>query len=118
MRKVTNYGDDTVYFVSYAKLPQEISATYIHKVVGLGFLINTKTGVIEDIMVTLISDLCKEFLAYLMVGHNIKKDGVDELIRKVDERFFGHSQKAIIVAIRGNYSRYLQWEDENKNRKN
>ena len=116
MRKVIDYGEDTIYFVSYAKLPQDISATYIHKVVGLGFLINTKTGIIEDVMVTLISDLCKEFLAFLMVGHNIKKDGVDELIKKVDERFFGHSQKAIIVAIKGNYGRYLQWEEEKNNK--
>lgn len=112
MRKVIDYGEDTVYFVSYSKLPQEISATYVHKVVGVGFLINTKTGIVEDVMVTLISDLCKEFLAYLIVGHNIEKYGVDEIINKVEKRFFGGSQKAIVVGIKGVYSRYLQWKKE------
>lgn len=112
MRKTIDYGEDTVYFVSYSKLPQEISAAYVHKVVGVGFLINTKTGIIEDVMVTLISDLCKEFLAYLIIGHNIKKDGVDEIVSKVEKRFFGGSQKAVVVGIKGVYSKYLQWEKE------
>lgn len=112
MRQVPDFGEDTVYFVSYAKLPDNTSATHLHKVVGVGFLINTKTGIIEDVMVTLISDLCKEFLAYLMIGHNIEKDGVDGLVEKVEKRFFGYSQKAVIVAIKGVYKRYLQWKQE------
>ncbi len=112
MRKVIDYGEDTVYFVSYSKLPQEISATYVHKVVGVGFLINTKTGVIEDVMITLISDLCKEFLAFLIIGHNIERDGIDGIVDKVEKRFFGGSQKAVIVGIKGVYSRYLRWKNE------
>lgn len=112
MRTVINYGEDTIYFVSYSKLPQDISAAYVHKVVGVGFLINTETGIIEDAMVTLVSDLCKDFLAYLIIGHNIERDGIDGIIEKVEKRFFGHSQKAVIFAIKGVYSRYLQWKEE------
>lgn len=112
MRKTIDYGEDTVYFVSYTKLPQEISAAYVHRVVGVGFLINTKTGIIEDVMVTLISDLCKEFLAHLIVGHNIERDGVNEIVEKIEKRFFGASQKAVVVGIRGVYARYLQWKEE------
>ena len=52
MRQVRDFGEDTVYFVSYAKLPDNTSVTNLHKVVGVGFLINTKTGIIEDVMVT------------------------------------------------------------------
>ncbi|NLX62125.1 MAG: DUF3870 domain-containing protein [Tissierellia bacterium] len=114
MRQVPDFGEDTVYFVSYARLPENTSASYLHKVVGVGFLINTKTGIIEDVMVTLLSDLCKDFLSYLMIGHNIDKYGVDELIEKVEKRFFGYSQKAVVVAIKGVYKRYLEWKKENK----
>lgn len=112
MRQVPDFGEDTVYFVSYARLPDNTSATHLHKVVGVGFLINTKTGIIEDVMVTLISDLCKDFLSYLLIGHNIDRDGVDALVEKVEKRFFGYSQKAVIVAIKGVYKRYLQWKKE------
>lgn len=114
MREIKDYGPDTIYFVSYSKLPDDISVTYVHKVVGVGFLINVKTGIIEDVMVTLISDLCKDFLAYLIIGHNIDRDGIDELVDRVEKRFFGSSQKAIIVNIKGVYSRYLQWKNTNK----
>jgi hypothetical protein len=114
MREIKEFGADTVYFVHYSKLPEDISATYVHKVVGVGFLINVKTGIIEDIMVTLISDLCKEFLAYLIVGHNIDRDGIDEIIERIDNRFFGYSQKAVMVCIRGIYARYTQWKEKDK----
>jgi hypothetical protein len=112
MRKVINYQEDTIYFSSYAKLPQETSAAYVHKVVGVGFLINTKTGIIEDMMVTLISDLCKEFLAYLIIGHNIDKDGIDPIIDRIEKRFLGASQKAVLVSIKGVYSKYMKWKLE------
>lgn len=114
MKNLRAFGEDTIYFVSYAKLPDDMSAKYIHKVVGVGFLINTKTGIIEDVMVTLLSDLCKDFLSYLVIGHNIEKNGVDELVEKVEKRFFGYSQKAVVVAIKGVNRRYLQWRESNK----
>lgn len=113
MREVRDYGDNTVYFVSYAKLPKDIAVTYVHKVVGVGFLIDTETGIIKDVMVTLLSDLCKEFLAHLIIGHNIEKDGVDKIIEKIETRFFGYSQKALIVAVKGVHRRYLKWKSEN-----
>lgn len=113
MSEVKDYGDNTVYFVSYAKLPKDIAVTYVHKVVGVGFLINTETGIIEDVMVTLLSDLCKDFLAYLIIGHNIDRDGVDKIIENIETRFFGYSQKALIVAVKGVHRRYLKWKKEN-----
>lgn len=113
MRSVRDFGEDTIYFVSYAKLPSDTAATYVHKVVGVGFLINIKTGIIEDVMVTLISDLVKDFLSYLIIGHNIEKDGIDDIIEKLETRFFGYSQKAVVVATKGVYRRYLNWKEEN-----
>jgi len=107
-----DFGEDTAYFVYYAKLPEEMSAAYMHKLVGVGFLINTKTGMIEDLMVTLLSDLCKDFLKFLIVGHNLKEQGIDELIKKIEGRYFGYSQKAVIVAIKGVYDRYLKWQEK------
>ncbi len=114
MRKPQEYDENTVYFVSYAKLPEDIAVTYVHKVVGVGFLINTQTGIIEDVMVTLLSDLCKDFLFQLIVGHNIDNDGVDGIIEKIETRFFGYSQRALIVAVKGVNRRYIKWKKENQ----
>ncbi|MDF2521353.1 MAG: hypothetical protein K0R84_1981 [Clostridia bacterium] len=110
--KMRDFGEDTAYFVYYAKLPEDMSAAHLHKLLGVGFLINTKTGIVEDMMVTLLSDLCKEFLRYLIVGHNIREKGIEDLIKKVESRYFGYSQKAVIVGIKGVYDRYLKWQEK------
>lgn len=104
-----DFGENTAYFVSYAKLPEDMSAKTMYNQVGVGFLINMETGIIEDVVITLVSEMCREFLKFLMVGHNIRDNGVDELIRKVELRYHGHAQKAVVVAIKGTYERYLKW---------
>lgn len=106
------FSEDTVYFVTYAKLPEEMSAAHLHKLVGVGFFINSKSGIIEDVVITLLSDKTKEFLSYLFIGHNIHRDGIDELVKKVERRYHGYAQKAIIVGIKGTYERYMKWREK------
>lgn len=109
------YSDDTVYFISYAKLPSTISAAKLLEVVGVGLVINVKTGVIEDTSCTLITDEAKRFLKEIIVGHNIhKEEGIDKLIDEVQNRFHGLSQKAICVAIKATIERYETWKIENE----
>ncbi|MGE5630816.1 MAG: DUF3870 domain-containing protein [Caulobacteraceae bacterium] len=107
-----DFSEDTVYFVTYAKLPEEMAAAHLHKLVGVGFFINSKSGIIEDVVITLLSDKTKEFLGYLFIGHNIERDGPEELIKKVEKRYHGYAQKAIIVGIKGTYERYMKWKEK------
>ncbi|KXG76251.1 DUF3870 domain-containing protein [Thermotalea metallivorans] len=106
------YSEDTVYFISYAKLPMEISAANMHKVVGVGLVINRNTGVIEDSSCTLITEEARSFLKQLIVGHNLHEEGIEPLIEKIKCRFHGLSQKAICVALKGTYDRYVIWKNE------
>ncbi len=108
-----NYSDKTVYFISYAKLPSSISAAKLLDVVGIGLVINTETGIIEDTSCTLITDEAKDFLKSIIVGFNIHKYSVDKLVEEVQHRFHGMSQKAICVAIKGAVERYETWKEEN-----
>jgi len=107
------YDENTVYFISYAKLPSEISAANMHKVVGVGMIINKDTGIIEDCSCTLITDEAKYFLKQILVNHNLHRDGVDSLIEEVKQRYHGLAQKALCVAIKGTYERYMVWRSEN-----
>jgi len=106
------YNDDTVYFISYAKLPSNISAAKLLDVVGVGLVININTGVIEDVSCTLITDEAKQFLKDIITGHNLHEDGVDLLIEKIQYRFHGLSQKAICVAVKATVERYEAWKLE------
>ncbi|RKD23584.1 protein of unknown function [Caminicella sporogenes DSM 14501] len=110
MRKV--YGDDTVYFISYAKLPNSIAAAKLLDVVGVGLVINKKTGIIEDISCTLITEEAKLFLKDVMVGYNLHENGLDKLIDIIQNRFHGLSQKAICVAVKAAVERYEAWLKE------
>lgn len=112
-----NYSDDTVYFISYAKLPSSIAAAKLLDVVGVGLVINHKTGIIEDVSCTLITDEAKRFLKDIMIGYNLHENGVDALVDSIHLRFHGLSQKAICVAVKAAFERYETWKEEMKKNK-
>ncbi len=109
------YGNNTLYFISYAKLPSDMPAANLHKVVGVGLIINKDTGIIEDSSCTLITDEAKSFLKQLIVNYNLHEKGIEPLIEEVKQRYHGLSQKALCVAIKGSYERYLAWRYGNLN---
>lgn len=106
------YSKDTVYFIAYAKLPSNIAAAKLLDVVGVGLVINTKTGVIEDTSCTLITDEAKDFLKDIIIGYNLHEDGLDNLIDNISNRFHGLSQKAICVALKSTVERYESWKEQ------
>ena len=107
-----DYGDNTVYFISYAKLPSDIPTANMHKVVGVGLIIDRDTGIIVDSSCTLITEEAKNFLKQVLVNHNLHRDGIEPLVDKVKQRFHGLAQKAICVALKGTCERYLAWKME------
>lgn len=106
------YSKDTVYFISYAKLPTEISAAHVHKVVGVGMFINKETGIVEDASCTLITPEAISFIKQIIVGHNLHEEGVEPIIEEIKQRFQGASQKALCVASKGTYEKYIMWKKE------
>ncbi|TCO70754.1 DUF3870 domain-containing protein [Marinisporobacter balticus] len=106
------YDKNTVYFISYAKLPENISAGKLHGVVGVGLIINTKTGIIEDAVSTLLTEEAKKFLKNIMVGFNVHDHNIDDLVHEVEYRFHGVSRKAVCVALKGAYEKYEIWKSE------
>ena len=104
-----NYSDDTVYFISYARLPNGIAAGKLLEVVGIGLIINKTSGVIEDISCTLITEEAKLFIKDIAVGFNLHDRPIEDLLTSISLRYHGLSQKAVCVAISGAYDRYIQW---------
>ncbi|MCT4592761.1 MAG: DUF3870 domain-containing protein [Anaeromicrobium sp.] len=104
------YSSNSVYFISYAKLPTDISAAHVHKVVGLGMIINPDTQIIEDVSCTLLTQEAKSFLKTIFVGYDLEKDGIDNLLEKIKSRYHGMAQKALCVAAKSTYLKYLEWK--------
>lgn len=100
------FDKETIYVSSFSKLPIGIPSESVYKSLDVGLLINTKTGIIENASVTLLTDVAADFLRDIMVGFNIKDDNVDILIEEIQARYHGSAQKAIIVAIRKVIEKY------------
>ncbi|WP_326908342.1 DUF3870 domain-containing protein [Sedimentibacter sp. MB31-C6] len=110
----TNYNDNTVYFISYARLPENIPAALFNGYVGLGLVINYETGIIEDNSCTLVTKEAKKFLNDLIIGYNIyENDGVEPLINEIKSRFHGASQKSLCAILRDGYKKFCKWKIEN-----
>ena len=99
------YGRDTIYIIGIAKSQQHNPITQQYGRFLLGFVVNKDSGIIESCGSTVVMKSTYDFLDDLFRGLNIDTDG--ELIRsELKNRYFGASQKAIMVAFRDAQRRF------------
>lgn len=109
-----DYSENSIYLSAYAKLPSEMPSAEMYKALDIGFVIDLKTGMIEDVSITLLTDEARNFLKQIIVGYNIDKGGIDHLIETIKKKYFGASQKAVCVTIKLIYDKYISWKQEPK----
>lgn len=99
------YVRDTIYIIGIAKSQQHNPITQQYGRFLLGFVVNKDTGIIESCGSTVVMKSTYDFLDELFRGRNI--DTESELIRsELENRYFGASQKAIMVAFRDAQRRF------------
>ena len=99
------YGRDMIYIIGIAKSQQHNPITQQYGRFLLGFVVNRDSGIIESCGSTVVMKSTYDFLDDLFRGLNIDTDG--ELIRsELENRYFGASQKAIMVAFRDAQRRF------------
>ena len=88
----------TYLFSGYARLPQNVSHQAVYKRVGVVAEVD-ENGVIVACSSTLVTGLAREFLTRLLAGRSVldEREEMEGLIR---ERYRGHSQGALIYALR------------------
>lgn len=105
--------DYQVYFISYSKVNSNTSNAVYNKYLGVGFIVNFFTGVIEDICCTLLTKESTNFLKNMIVGYNIYHDK-DVIVNRIMTYFNGESQRAICKVINENINKYGIWENNNR----
>lgn len=98
-------SSDTIYIVGIAKSQQNNPITQQYGRFLLGFVVHKDTGVIETCGSTMVMQSTYDFLNGLFCGRNIDTDG-EFIRREIEDRYFGASQKAIMVAFRDAQRRY------------
>lgn len=111
------YDKNTVYFISYAQLPENISAKKVVGTIGLGIVVDFYTDIVVDTSCTLITEEARAFLKSIIVGYDLSK-GIDELLEEIKFRFNGQSQKSVCVVLRDVHRKYMSWKEANAERLN
>jgi hypothetical protein len=102
---------ETLIFVGHARLPENITAKHVFDVFGLEIEVDPRNNTIVDASCTAIPTLGEKFVLDLLVGHNLE-DGIDDIIGRIERRYFGPAQRAIISALINAYERYQKFVEE------
>ena len=85
-------------FSGYARLPQDVSHQALYSRVGVVVEVDQK-GRIIHCSCTLIMDLARDFLNRLLAGRSVITER-EEIEQELRYRYRGHSQSALIFALR------------------
>lgn len=103
------YPASAVYFCGSSRLPQTIPSAEAYKSINVGYVIDTATGEILDVSTTLLSKGATAFIQSLAIGFNVHEHDTQILIDEIRSRYYGGSQKAVVVASRTAFKEYESW---------
>lgn len=100
------YKKSTIYITGIAHANSTDPITVKYNIFFLGVIIDKNTSEVVDLACNAISNTTVEFIKSIIIGHNIVND-IKEIIKEIQERFFGTSQKALVVALKDAHNKYL-----------
>ncbi len=105
------YEESTVYIMGHGRTNADNAITQQFLMFFIGFVVDTKTDEVIDISCSSTIDVTEKFIKSLFIGK--KFDRFDENIEfSVYKRYFGSSQKAIIVCYKDALKKYLDVKDK------
>lgn len=104
------YDSGTVYIVGDAKSPENNPITKQYQAFFIAFVIERATGNIVDAECSATVAITKRFVTSLFIGKNMNDSLV--VTEDVTGRYFGSSQKALIVAFKDAQKKFKQLTKE------
>jgi hypothetical protein len=98
------FENNTVYIIGDAKAPSNNPITQQYKAFFIGLVVNKESGTIVDADCSATIELTKTFIKSLFVGRSILD--IDTVKKEIQTRYFGSSQKALIVAFKNASLKY------------
>ncbi|WP_242143152.1 MULTISPECIES: DUF3870 domain-containing protein [unclassified Bacillus cereus group] len=99
------YASNTIYVVGDAKAPQNNPITEKFKSYFVAFVLERDTGEIIDADCSATIALTSQFVKHLFLHKNINDS---HLADEIKGRYFGSSQKALLVALKDAQKKYNQ----------
>lgn len=101
------YDKETVYIIGHGKTNKDNAITQMFKIFFIGFVIDTKTDKVVDLSCSATIPTTSQFIISLFLGKPFDKY-YEEIEREIKRRYFGSSQKAIIIAYKDALKKYLE----------
>lgn len=97
----------TVYVIGHGRTQSDNPIMNVYSQFFIGFSVNVETDEIVDAAASVILDETKAFVRSLFVGK--KFDIVrEEIISEIERRYWGSSQRALIVAYKDAVKHYTE----------
>ncbi len=99
--------EQTVYVIGHGRTQSDNPIMNVYSQFFVGFSVNVETDEVVDAAATVILDETKRFVRSLFVGK--KFDAVhDDVIQEIEKRYWGSSQRALIVAYKDAVTHYVE----------
>lgn len=100
------YEASTVFVTGISRPAQDDPIASNYQVFFLSIIVDRANDRVIDATCNMASDMTKDFIHSLLVGHDLAKD-MEEMVAVIRRRFFGLAQKALIVALKDAHNRYM-----------
>lgn|SRR5690625_2955420 len=101
------YHEDTVYVIGHGRTSTDNAITEQFKIFFIGFVIDTENDEVIDLSCSATIPTTQEFMASIFVGKKFDRYR-DELAEEILRRYFGSSQKAVIIAYKDALKKYTE----------
>lgn len=99
------YKENTVFIIGDARTQEDNPITFTYNKFFIAFVVEKETGIIVDTQCSSTLEITDRFLKGIFIGKNLIEDN-GNIEKEIDERYFGSSKKAIIVALKDASKKY------------
>jgi len=101
-----DYAPNTIFVTGVARPAKDDPIASEYQVFFLSLVIDPQTDMIVDATCNTAREMTKDFIRQLLVDRDLAA-GLDDIVQEIRRRFFGLAQKALIVALKDAYNRYM-----------
>lgn len=101
------YDKNTVYVIGHGKTNKDNAITEQFKIFFIGFVIDTETDKVVDLSCSSTIFTTREFIVSIFMDRKFDKY-YEDLENEIMRRYFGSSQKAIVIAYKDALKKYLE----------
>lgn len=99
------FTENTIYIVGNAKSQQNNPITHQYGQFFIGFVVERDTGIIVTCGTSSTISVTNDFICSIFTGKKLGDD-VELIKEELEKRYFGSSQKAILVAYKDAHKKF------------